>query len=80
LDAYWEHEVRGGGATVSAAGSGGRSPPVREAGTGTVPEPAGGTPVLRAFMEMASATADLPKKCQDLAIDGKRAVGQPLHY
>jgi len=38
---------RDGSAAVSAAGSGSVSPPVRETGTGTVPEPAGGTPALR---------------------------------
>jgi len=38
---------RGGSAAVSAASSGGVSPPVWETGTGTVPEPAGGTPALR---------------------------------
>ncbi len=38
---------RDGSAAVSAAGSGGVSPPVRETGTGTGPEAAGGTPALR---------------------------------
>jgi len=36
-----------GNAVVSAAGFGGISPPVWKTGTGTVPEPAGGTPALR---------------------------------
>ena len=55
LVAHWDHEPARRSAAVSAAGSGGVSPPVRETGTGTVPEPAGGTPALRGSWRAATS-------------------------
>ncbi len=74
LDLFTELEPDDGSAAVPAAGSGGVSPPVRETGTGTVPEPAGGTPALRGSSKVR---ASLPSVSEPLTTSTERVAATP---